>query len=390
MARFEFLSADAIFDGYSLWKDKLLVVKQEGVIEAVIDAEAVDPVKINHRKGWLSPGFVNAHCHLELSNMRGMMPEKTGMADFLLGVFTKRGTHAEQAEALAVEAADEMFEQGINAVGDISNTTVSVAAKMQGKLWFHNFIEVTGLVPALAEERFARGQMLAEFFRKALPEMPVGIVPHAPYTISPDLYGKIAALDEKLQCIHNQESAAEIEFLRFKQGDMLRLYESLNISLDFYRPEDKSVLASVQEQLRPQHQMLWIHNCYTGKEDLQHLDPGIRHYFCLCPNANLYIGNPLPNVPFLKKAGLNLCIGTDSLASNHRLSVLGEVQVLQQHFPGLIAVELLKWATSNGARALQCENRFGEFRQGMKPGILLLKDVSETGGLAHASIERLY
>jgi cytosine/adenosine deaminase-related metal-dependent hydrolase len=116
--------------------------------------------------------------------------------------------------------------------------------------------------------------------------------------------------------------------------------------------------------------LLLVHNSFTSREDIQqvkHLFTNL--FFCLCPNANLYIENTLPDVPLLMEEGMKICIGTDSLASNDQLCIYSELKTLQQHFD--IDWELLlQWATYNGAQALRIEDRFGSLGIGMKPGIV--------------------
>jgi cytosine/adenosine deaminase-related metal-dependent hydrolase len=121
-----------------------------------------------------------------------------------------------------------------------------------------------------------------------------------------------------------------------------------------------------------------VHNTFTKKEDLDELRK-IRStentFFVLCPNSNLYIENQLPPVPLFRDENLNICIGTDSLASNHELSVLAELITLQLNFPEIKLEELIKWATINGAKALQIEDKFGSFEAGKKPGVNLISGI---------------
>ncbi len=102
-------------------------------------------------------------------------------------------------------------------------------------------------------------------------------------------------------------------------------------------------------------------------------------FLVLCPNSNLFIGNGLPPVELFRSEGMNICIGTDSLASNHQLSVLAELITLQQYVPGLQLEEMLTWACLNGARALQMEDRLGTLEVGKRPGLLLINGIDLVG-----------
>jgi cytosine/adenosine deaminase-related metal-dependent hydrolase len=99
--------------------------------------------------------------------------------------------------------------------------------------------------------------------------------------------------------------------------------------------------------------------------------------YCLCINANLYIENKVPPAPLLYQSGASVVIGTDSYSSNWQLSVASEIKSLRQHFPAIPLETILHWATLQGARALQWDDRLGSFEKGKKPGLTLL-DI-ETG-----------
>ncbi len=104
--------------------------------------------------GILCPGFINAHCHLELSHLKGVIPERTGLVEFVFKVITQRD-FATADILTAIEAAEqEMLQTGIVAVGDICNTAITIGQKAQKRLRYHNFIEVAGFVPASAKDRF--------------------------------------------------------------------------------------------------------------------------------------------------------------------------------------------------------------------------------------------
>lgn len=98
-------------------------------------------------------------------------------------------------------------------------------------------------------------------------------------------------------------------------------------------------------------------------------------FFVLCPNSNLYIENQLPPVSLFRGENLNICIGTDSLASNHSLSVLDELITIQKNFPEIGVDELLEWACLNGAKALKVDDKFGSFETGKNPGVNLITGI---------------
>ena len=119
----------------------------------------------------------------------------------------------------------------------------------------------------------------------------------------------------------------------------------------------------------------------------QHQTPNL--FFCLCPNANLYISGQLPDVDLLLRHGCTIVTGTDSLASNHRLSILEELKTLQYRFPHLSTATLLQWATRNGAEALQLDSVLGSFTPGRQPGVLLIENMEGEKFTERSEVRRL-
>lgn len=193
----------------------------------------------------------------------------------------------------------------------------------------------------------------------------------------------------KVVTIHNQETAAENELFQKGKGDFKRLYEKLNIDSSFFKPSGKSSLQTYLPYLSNQQSLILVHNVCTTESDIEFqkqlsiFNASFSISYCLCPNANQYITGQLPDIDLLMNQQCNIVLGTDSLASNHQLSILEEMKTLQQHFPSLSTETLLQWATINGARALQLDNELGSFEKGKKPGVVLIEKA--TGNLLTAA-----
>ena len=386
------ITADRIFDGYTWWPaGTTLVLSADGtIIELTMDPEP----SAEKWKGILCPGFVNAHCHLELSHLKGQIPTGTGMVDFLLHVMFNRQAEPSLIQYCMQSAVEEMIGNGIVAVGDISNTTDSITLKHESPLLWHQFVEVTGFAPAAAKARFDNAVHTAETFARVLGNHRVSIVPHAPYSVSGALFELIQNHAQLVASMHNQESVAEEQFIANKQGSLLRLFEAIGLQPDFFEAQHKSSLQYTTQMLPSARRMLLVHNCHTRAEDVAWLfeaysaDTG-RFHFCLCPGANAYIGNPLPNLPMLLQFTPQICLGTDSLASNKQLSLLAEMALLQQAWPQVPPETLLQMATSRGAQALHLQQQVGSFERGKKPGVLLLEGLEPAMQFAAASVQRL-
>lgn len=335
---------------------------------------------LEYYSGILVPGFVNTHCHLELSHLKGKIEEKMGIGGFIGKINELRNQETENTEK-AIQIADrKMWAAGTAAVGDISNSTLTIETKRNSKIHYHTFIESFGFHPTRAERAFDYAQFVQfQFKEKGLATC---IVPHSPYSVSKPLFEKIkenAIIENSILTIHNQESKSESEFFAEGTGAIENhLLNNLEIDISHWEPTGKSSLISILQYLPKENQLLLVHNTFTEKEDLvelKRLRSMENTFFVLCPNSNLYIENQLPPVSLFRNENLNICLGTDSLASNHELSVLAEMITLQLHFPEVTLEELVLWASLNGAKALQIEDKFGSFEVGKKPGVNLISGI---------------
>lgn len=369
-------TANHIFNGYEILPgEKVLITDASGLVIDMVDrATAGDGVEV--LEGMLSPGFVNSHCHLELSHLLGHIPERTGLVDFVIKVVNER--HFDEAEILAaiVKGEDQLLDNGIVAVGDICNNTFTLSQKKKGRLHYHNFIEASGFPPAVAAVRFERAELFYGMYAKIAAS---SIAPHAPYSVSPELFRMIDEFPgNNLLTIHNQETVAEDELFKNKTGDLLRMYREMNIDISFFEPGGKSSLQTCLPYFTKQQSLILVHNVTTSAADIEFVkqkteNSKLKTFFCLCPNANLYISHTLPDIDLLAQQQCDIVIGTDSLASNHQLDILAEIKTLQQYFPQQELATMLQWATINGARALQMNDTLGSFEKGKQPGVVLIE-----------------
>ncbi|MFT6815577.1 MAG: cytosine/adenosine deaminase-related metal-dependent hydrolase, partial [Sphingobacteriales bacterium] len=112
-----------------------------------------------------------------------------------------------------------------------------------------------------------------------------------------------------------------------------------------------------------------IEDIFMAKNYNEHI------YWCLCPSANQYIEDTLPNVKLFKKLGLTITVGTDSLASNDKLSIFEELKLLAMSMGHHNIQDLLEWGSLNGSKMLGIDKRFGTIAKGKKPGLNLIQYV---------------
>lgn len=390
--RYRKLKADYLFTGEKLLNNqKVLITTLQGEIINIVDIKDAGE-ELETFKGILSPGFVNAHCHLELSHLKNIIPEKTGLIDFVFKVVSERYFAEEEMLDAIEKAEEEMLQNGIVAVGDICNYSTTVSQKIKRNISYYNFIEISGWLPQIANARFQKRKMAFEEFDKN--NLIAGIVPHAPYSVSEILWKKITPLfTGKTVTIHNQETADEDLFFKEGKGEFVRMFEKMKMDNSFFKPTKKGSVENYFQNFSSASSVILVHNTFTKQADLdfinQHKNKEQLISFCLCPNANFYIENTLPPVDLFLKNDCNIILGTDSLASNHQLSILEEIKTIVKNFPGVKTETLLQWATLNGAKALQIENEFGSFEKGKKPGVILIENVEGEKIVSESTVRRL-
>jgi len=351
--------------------------------------EISDQGKIKHYKGIIVPGFVNAHCHLELSHLLGKIPRSTGLVEFLKAIITSRQEDKNSVVQSMEEADKQMITNGIVAVGDHSNTSLSRAVKAKSPIHYHTFLEMIGFDPEQSEKILEDGLKLKQEFEG----LPVSLTPHAPYSVSRDLMRLISKSEVGSGfpiSIHNQESQAENEFFRYKTGEFVKFYKWLDRDISYFKSHSKSSLQSIIPGLPVSLPMQLVHNTYTSSKDASYVHRINRKvYWCLCLSANQYIEGTLPKLNNLLYNNQPVTIGTDSLASNDRLCILSEIKTIHAHYPFIDLLELIKWATWNGAEVLGITERYGSIEPGKQPGLNLLKNVNGLALTPETTLEKL-
>jgi len=369
-------------------KNGVIDINEDGSINAVLTQEEAQGIEnIQHYDGILVPGFINTHCHLELSHLQGKIPEKTGLTGFIKQILSLRQQPEEEMMSAMQSADQEMYENGIVAVGDISNLLISKSVKLDSKIYYHTFVEVFGFNRP-SEPIIEQGLQL----KKDFAPLKASVVPHAPYSVSSSLFNEIEKVinDDDILTIHNQETIGENELFETGTGKFADFFAELGIAQSDAHNSKQNSLNYHLPQLSKKVNTLLVHNTFSSKTDVDFAKSEHQKlYWCLCPNANLYIENTLPDVDVLKTENLKITLGTDSLASNHQLNILKEMQILQEH-KNISFEDLLKWATLNGAEFLGIESQYGSFEIGKKPGVVLISN-AENGIITNeTTIKRLF
>jgi cytosine/adenosine deaminase-related metal-dependent hydrolase len=343
--------------------------------------------------GLIIPGFINTHCHLELSHLKGRIPESTGLTGFLARIRENRSGSPEEIKVAATNADALMYEEGISAVGDICNTTDTAVIKDHSPVRYHSFIEIFGLDPSTASSRFNQSLLYTSSFLLST------LSPHSPYSVGRSLWELLRdhpALTQRIS-IHHAESQEERELLEKGTGPLAEDFRKAGMDISQLPAHANDILFLLNNYM-PDSQVLLVHNLNDnpgfppGATDLHHASRimhhektyppptpslksgrGLRHqpfFYVLCPNSNLYIHNRLPDFNRFAGSGEIVCLGTDSLASNRNLSILEEMKTVLEVAPEIPFEVILRWATLNGAKALGMDHELGTLEPGKRPGLV--------------------
>lgn len=356
-------------------ENAVLIMDDEGKIVGIEERAKRNAHGIEAYAGVIVPGFINTHCHLELSHMLGKVDTGTGLLEFIRNVVSYRDVPMEEIQAAIVKADQEMWENGIVAVGDISNKLDTAATKSESPIRYYTFVEMFDFrQEQMTEHTFQQyfevfeGQSDTNGNRKSC-------VPHAPYSVSPALFQKIneANANPVTVSIHNQETPHEDNLFLSGESGFVDLFGGFGMDMSGLHPTGKTAIHYAMENMDPTQRTLFVHNTLTSAVDIQAAHAwSDQVYWATCANANLYIENRLPNYQVFIDNQARMTIGTDSLTSNWQLSVLAEMKTIARYQSSVAFPTLLEWATINGARALGLEEELGSLEVGKKPGLNLL------------------
>ena len=335
--------------------------------------------------GAIVPGFVNAHCHVELSHLHKKFRKGTGMAGFIDQINELRDWAGRDAKIKLVrEWMDKMWEDGVSAMADISNDDSSFEVKKDHKMYTRTFLEVFGSEPHMCEGVMQDVMKLSEIADEA--GIDAAPTPHSCYTMSPQLLSASAAagLEKGYLSYHSQESQEEEDLLRYGSGAMYDNRKRSGMSTPPVTGESSlkyflDRLADAAPAPYEQH-ILLVHNVCLEQEDIDAAEKVMKNvYWAICPLSNIFIHNALPPISLMRKNGLAIALGTDSLSSNDDLDMVKEMYCLHSNFPEVPMTEILTWASLNGARFLSKDSVLGTLAPGKRPGLVRISDIDENG-----------
>lgn len=373
---------EPIVDGYVEFAD-------DGTIVSVgkSSGKGSEPVFYN---GAIIPGLVNSHCHLELSHLQGKFRKGTGMAGFIDQINSLRDSKPrEEKIADARKWLEVLWNQGVSAMADISNCNDTFAMKASSPLYTRTFLEVFGTEPedcAGVIEDVRR--LKAEADKAGIDAAPT---PHSCYTMSPELLtaASAEALKAGYLSYHSQESREEEDLMISGTGALADNYKGRNLSTPPVtgKPALMYFLDRLGHVHRPpfEEHVLLVHNVCLTQEAADAAKEVLKNvWWAVCPLSNIFIHEALPPLDLMRRNGLSITIGTDSLSSNDTLDMVKEMYCISENFPHVPFGEIVHWATFNGASFLN-KPSFGSLEAGKKPGIVFVENLDGNGRLTPES-----
>ena len=351
----------ALING-SLERNIIVDVDTDGTITAIGRYDNIDrEAHVEFYPDILIPGMVNAHCHLELSYLRGAIAEGGGYATFASEIGRVRGNYTTEERLRAARVADAtMWKQGIEAVADIANDDLVMEIKGHSRIEYHTMFEFFGLNNHNTE--------LLENLAQRYPN--ASVTPHSTYSVQEQEFNYLTKKYSPLLSLHFLESENEALLYQHK-GSLNEWYSRMGWECEFLHHATPA--GRVARCVPSDSRLLLVHATCATKDDVVAVESAIKGgaTWVLCPESNRYISNLRPPIEMFEEMGLRIAIGTDSLASARSLSMVDNLRLLGD----IPLARLLTYATINGAVALGIEKMKGSLEVGKRPGLVILESV---------------
>jgi cytosine/adenosine deaminase-related metal-dependent hydrolase len=312
----------------------------------------------------LLPGLINAHCHLDYTCLRGKIPRQKSFTNWIRAINAEKAGLTAQDYVASINAG--LAEAHRFGTTTIANLTAfpDLMAKINPPIrarWFAELIDV--------REPERANEIVDNAVESLKGAQNWGLAPHAPFTASANVFRRcqeIALRENILLTAHLAESREEMEMFRDRSGPLFGFLQSLGRSMDDCggtTPLEAFLRGLQLSRGNPSIQAGWIiaHLNELTESDFALLSE-IRQKFSIahCPRSHAYFRHSDFQFPRLQRLGFNICLGTDSLASNDDLSLFAEMRAFHKEFPALKPEKTLELVTVNSARALRQEHELGK------------------------------
>ncbi len=327
----------------------------------------------------LLPGFINAHCHLELTSLHNRLTPGNAFPVWVDELRSHTGSFDPSHYRDAVlEGIDLLLRGGATTVVDVGNTGEALPPLAEGPLRAFGLVETLGLDPSLSVSRFAHASSLAAR-SKDTTLFHAGVTPHAAYSCSPQLLEAVLSHQRATGTpfsLHASESREEADLFASAAGPLQEFCRRIFPGAPEH-PATTPVQWLESLGLLPERALI-VHGNHLDAKDiavLKRRNASVVH----CPSSHAFFGHQSFPYRALKAQGIPVCLGTDSLASGDSLSMLDQIRLFRKSFPEATTLEALRMATVSGARALGMEDELGVLKPGFKADFIAVR----TGRIAN-------
>jgi cytosine/adenosine deaminase-related metal-dependent hydrolase len=347
------------------------------------------------------PALVNAHIHLELSYLRGAVAPAGQFLDWIRPLMAARREYPDAADPrilrTAKQAIAEARASGTGLVGDVTNTLVTVPLLREAGMAAQVFYELLGFNDTDGMARVWDARTKIAEYRGTDRAVRVALAPHAPYSVSPELFRAIRAdIDgdsEHVSTVHLGESEEELEFVRRGGGPWRDLLDENGTRNEEWSPHGGSPVEYLADLGFLDSRVLAVHGVQFTGDDLARLR-SLATTIVSCPRSNRHVGVGSPPLEAFYAMGVSVAFGTDSLASVDDVNMFNELAEARRIAPRVPASHLLESATLCGAQALGFGADFGSIEPGKRAALIAVRvpdgvsDVEEylVGGIEPVAI----
>ncbi len=353
-----------------------LVVNDDRIVEVVQARDVTGRDVVDFGDAVICPGFVNAHTHLELSDFKGKIAPRKSLTDWLDRLVQAMRSEARDRDAIrkaTLEGIRDSLRAGVTTVGDITrhpeHTRPVLAQSLLRAVSFGEVISI-GKTRHRLEEQVCHA--LNE--NQASDSLRIGLSPHSPYTVEPNAMrdcAEQAAVHRLPLCIHLAESADEEVFTRKREGAIAEYLKRIGVWDDEVPISEMKPVELVERSGLLTPRTVAAHANYVSDADIAQLARSGTSV-AYCPRTHAAFDHEPHRFREMLRAGVNVCVGTDSLASNPSLSVLDELRYLRRQFVDIPSERLLEMGTIHGAKALAFDRIVGTLSPGKIADVVVI------------------
>jgi cytosine/adenosine deaminase-related metal-dependent hydrolase len=356
----------------------------DGRIAAVGDAPTAERVDLGDVA--ILPGWINAHTHLEFSELTIPLGEPgIAFTNWIREVIKWRigGSQddAEKSWQRAIRCGlDESLRCGTTTIGEIAKPPTADAAWQYDGMHGVAFWEVLGLAPEREGELFDTARRFIAGSPTSKLSLRAGISPHAPYTVSPRMLEQIVKLSANVKfpvAMHLAETVDELELLRSRTGPFVDFLRDVDAWYPESLPRNARPLDYLQT-LATADRALVVHGNYLTADEIEFLGSNRERMSVIyCPRTHAYFGHAKYPLAAMLRQGVNVALGTDSRGSNPDLDILGEVCFVALRHTDILPEQILRMATINAAEALGVGSEVGSLKPGKRADLTVVSLPSE-------------